>query len=529
MEKRKRQSFLGGAMILTVAMAITKVIGALYKIPLGNLLDKEGMAHFYAAYNIYNLLLTLSTAGLPLALSRMVSHAEALGQENQKHRVFHVAAALFCIAGVICGGSMFFLSGPLSHLLHDSLAQLSVQLLSPAVFCVCMMSAIRGYTQGQGNMRPTAVSEVIESLCKAVVGFFLAWWLLGHGQPRHIASAGAIAGVTVGTMASLLALVIYLIPRRYRRKSDDVPQGRREILRQLLSIGIPVTIGACGMSLLNLLDTSLVLGTLQNALGQSEEAATALYGEYTYGMNLFALPAAFIYPVTISLIPAISAARARHDEVGARRHTASAFRVTALLVFPAGVGLSVLAHPILNLLYPDIPQTAAAAAEHLTVLGIASIFVCLMTLSNGILQAYGKEKIPIVTLLCGGVVKIIANYLLVGNPDIGIHGAAYSTLCCYALIVVLNMIAVVRTVHPQWKAIGIILRPMAAAAVMGVGAYCAYRVASRWSDSRMVVLAVILLAMVVYGVLAISLGAISKEDLKSIPKGEKIANILHIR
>jgi len=524
----RRQSFLSGAMILTATIAVTKVIGALYKIPLGNLLDSEGMAHFYAAYNIYRLLLTLSTAGLPLALSRMVSEAEALGLENQKHRIFHTAQGLFLILGAVSGAAMFLLSRPLSALLHDDLARNAVMALAPAVLFVCLMAPIRGFTQGQGNMKPTAASEIIESLSKAVIGYFLAWYLLRHGYPRHIAAAGAIGGVTVATALALLAMGIYLLTHRFRRPSADVPQSRRVILRRLLRIGVPITAGACGMSLITLLDTSLVLGTLQ-AAGHSQAEATALYGEYTYGLNLFTLPASFIAPMTISLIPAISAARARRDHTSAQRHTAAAFRFTALLGLPLGVGLSVLARPLLDLLYPDIPQTAAAAAEHLTVLGIASIFVCVMALTNGLLQAHGREDIPLWTLLAGGLTKIISNYLLVGNPAVGIRGAAYSTLLCYGLIALLNLIAVARVVPERPGYLAVFVRPAFATLLMAAAARAGFGLMSRALSPRLAGGLAILLAAAVYAVLVPAMGVIRREDLVFLPKGDKIADFLHIR
>ncbi len=528
MGKARRQSFLSGAMILTATIAVTKVIGALYKIPLGNLLDSEGMAHFYAAYNVYRLLLTLSTAGLPLALSRMVSEAEALGQENQKHRIFHVALSLFLALGALSSAAMFLLSGPLSALLHDTLAQAAVQALAPAVLFVCLMAPIRGFTQGQGNMKPTAASEIIESLSKAVIGFFLAWWLLRQGYPRHIAAAGAIGGVTVATALALLALLLYLLGRRGRRPSADVPQGRRAILRRLLRIGVPITAGACGMSLITLLDTSLVLGTLQGS-GCTQAEATALYGEYTYALNLFTLPAAFIAPMTISLIPAISADRARHDTDAARRHTAAAFRFTALLALPLGAGLSVLSRPLMDLLYPDIPQTAAAAAGHLTVLGVASICVCVMALTNGLLQANGREDVPLWTLLIGGLTKIISNYLLVGNPAISIRGADWSTLLCYGLIAALNLIAVARTVPEKPGYLSVLLRPLAATAVMAVAARPLFGLLSRGLSPRPAAAVTVVLCAAVYAALALALGAVRREDLVSLPKGDKIADFLHIR
>ena len=529
MANSRRQSFLSGAVILTATIVVTKFIGALYKIPLGNLLDSEGMAHFYAAYNIYRLLLTLSTAGLPLALSRMVSEAEALGLENQKHRIFRVSLGLFFVMGAVSCAGMLLLSGPLSAMLHDTLAKSAVQVLAPAVFFVCVMSAIRGYTQGQGNMKPTAASEIIESLSKAVIGYGLAWWLLRQGQPRHIAAAGAIGGVTAATALALAALLLYMAGRRGRRPSRDEPESSRTILRRLLRIGIPITAGACGMSLITLLDTSLVLGTLQQTLGYSQAEATVLYGQYTYGLNLFTLPPALIAPVTISLIPAVSAARARLDGASARRIMDAAFRFTALLALPLGAGLCVLSRPLLDLLYPGIPETAAAAAGHLSVLGAASVFVCVMTLSGGVLQAYGRERIPLCTLLAGGLVKILSNRLLVGNPAVGIRGAAWSTLLCYLCIAALNLFAVTRLVPERPSCTEAFARPLLATLVMAAAARASFGLLCQWLAPRAAVLLAILLAAAVYFVLVLAMGVIRRQDLAVFPKGGKIADLLRIR
>ena len=415
----------------------------------------------------------------------------------------------------------------MSALLHDTLAQTAVQALAPSVLFVCMMAPIRGFTQGQGNMKPTAASEIIESLSKAVFGYFLAWYLLRQGFPRHIAAAGAIGGVTAASALALLALAFYLLTHRYRRPSRDVPQRRRAVLLRLLRIGVPITAGACGMSLITLLDTSLVLGTLQR-VGHTQQAAAALYGEYTYGLNLFTLPAAFIAPMTISLIPAISADRARRDADAARRHTASAFRFTALLALPLGAGLTVMARPLLDLLYPEIPQTAAAAAPHLTVLGVASFFVCIMTLTNGLLQAYGREDIPLWTLLLGGLAKIISNYLLVGNPAIGIRGAAWSTLLCYGLIAAINLIAVARTVPERPGYLSVFLRPALATAVMAAAARGFFGLLCRITAPRGAAALAVLLAGAVYAALALAMGIVRREDLLTVPRGEKVADFLRI-
>ena len=530
MSPQKRHNFIGGAAVLAAAVAVTKVLGAFYKIPLGNMLDREGMAHFYVAYNIYTLLLILSTAGLPLALSRMVAAADALDQYNRRRRIFHVALSIFLLLGLIGGGIMLFFPEALASALHDSMAAPAIKVLAPSVLCVCLASAIRGYTQGQGNMRPTAVSQIAESGGKLIVGLALAWWLLRGGAAPQKAAAGAIAGVSVGSVLGLLTLVLFLLTHRDRQHSTDTPPSRASITGELLRLGVPITIGAAGMSLITLLDQLLVMRTLQGTLGLSEQASAALYGEYTFGMTLFNLTPSFIYPLTVSLIPAIGAALACRDRKKAAAHTESAVRLTALIAFPAGIGLSILAKPILDLLYPAVPDTAAAAAYHLSVLGIACIFVCLMIVTGGVLQSYGHAYAPVWSLLGGGAVKIAVNQLLVADPAIGIKGAPVGTLCCYAFIALVNLIMIRCMVPHAPRCLRLFVRPALATAAMALVASGIWRLCSRALHmGRAAVLPAILLAAAVYAAVCLLQGTVTREDLISLPKGERIADFLKIR
>ena len=521
-----KQSFLGGAALLTVTMLITKAIGALYKIPLGNLLDEQGMNYFYAAYNIYNLLLMVSTAGLPLALSRLVSQAEALGRVNRRRRTVSVAFWLFLLLGAVSSGVMFFLAGDLAGWMHNTQAENAIRVLSPAVLCVCLVSVIRGYTQGRGNMLPTAVSQIIESACKLTVGLTVAWLLVRQGAEPGRCAAGAISGVTVGAATGLAVLTVWLLRSRSGQRGTDVPQSRREILRRVLQIGVPVTLGSVGMSLITLLDQALVLGTLQSSLGLSEANAAALYGEYTFGMTLFVLPASFMYPLTISLVPSISAATAAGRGEAAAQNAASALKLAMVVALPVGVGMSVLAGPILHLLYPAVPQTAEAAAYHLRILGIASVFVCLMIATAGILQAYGKERIPVITLLVGGGVKIAANYLLVTDPAISIHGAPIGTLLCYAVIAGLNLLAIVRVVPHRLGLGGAAGKLLLSTAAMAAAARGGYGLLSRHMGSGCATLLSILAAGAVYVLLALCLEVLRREEILQLPKGEKLVKFL---
>ena len=536
-KKEKKQSFLGGAAILAAAVAAVKLIGAVYKIPLGNIIGDEGKAHFTVAYNIYNLLLTISTAGLPLAISKLTSEAHALGRENEKRKIFRTAIWLFFALGACFSLLMYFGAEQLAAFMVDDLAFWSIRALAPAVFCVCLLACMRGYTQGQGNMKPTAISQVLEALCKLGFGLSLAWYFLQLGYGVEISAAGAILGVTIGTVMSMLFLIFYLVTHRDRQLSSDVPESSGTLMKKVLLIGVPITLSNSAMSIITLIDSKIVLGRLEAISSALTETPTALYGQYTFGMDLINLPPSFVYPVTMSLIPFAAAAMARKDNAEASRIISSAFRLIAILAIPAGVGLSVLSGPILRMLYPAQAEAAAAAGPHLQVLGIACIFICLMTLTNAILQSYGHERIPICTMVAGGVVKIVMNYVLVGNPAINIHGAPISTLCCYLVISGLNLFFVWKYSPEKPRYLQLFTKPVVASVVMGAMAWAGYGLTLRvlnggeyaYGASAVSTLVGIGAGVVVYFILVIALRILRAEDLRSIPKGAKIASILHLK
>ena len=536
-KQEKKQSFLGGVATLTVAVFAVKVIGALYKIPLGNILGTEGMTHFNAAYKIYSFLLSLSTAGLPLALSKLTAEARALGRRNQSRALLRVALCLFAAIGAVGTALMFFRAEGLAAMMNNSLAYWPIRALSLSVVCVCIMSAFRGYTQGCENMVPSATSQIIEAVFKLLVGLTLAWYWISLGFGVEIGAAGAILGVTVSTVLAMGYMIVHhILHHRREAPSADVPDGNGVLLGRILSIGIPITLGASGMSLLTLIDQSLVMGRLQAVLGLSEEAAAALNGEYEFGMTLFNLPSSFIPPVTMCLIPFVSAALARKDHAQTAKLVSSSLRLTMLLALPAGVGLSVLSGPILQMLYPAQAESAAAATYHLRLLGLASVFVCIMLLTNGILQAYNRARIPVLTLLIGGISKIAMNYFLVGDPDINIKGAPISTLCCYLIISGLNLYFVWKYSPEKPRYFSVLLKPALASAVMGGAVWAVYGFASRalsghsaYGANALATLVSILAGVVVYFVLVLALQILRADDVRNIPKGAWLIRKLHLK
>lgn len=526
MAAAKPNTFFGGAAILAMGILVVKVIGLFYKIPLVNIIGSEGSADFNNAYNIYSVLLTISTAGLPVAVSKMVSEANALGRQNQVHKVFRLSLAAFLTLGVVSFLIMYFGSEQLAGMMHDSLAAAGIRALAPAVICVGCLSAFRGYAQGHGNMTPTAVSQILEALCKLVIGLGLAYWLVRAGQPSHVAAAGAITGVTVGTILALAYMIFNFVSTRMREEKDtqDAPDSARRILSTLMKIAIPITISSSMVGIVTVIDSALVQGQIQKVLisdpdswalyqqvvdfapleaardawqqavssGAAAEAVSqlygavelaaenisrSLYGNYSGALTIYNLPLSLMAAITASVIAAVSAALARRDRRGAARITGSALRITALLAFPMGVGLFVLGTPIIRLIFPELD--ASVAGPLLSTLGIASIFVCLMLVCNSVLQAHGFINLPVVIMALGGVVKIVTNYNLVAVPTIGISGAPVSNVLCFGLCMVLDLVVIARVIHGRPDYLPLLAKPAAAAGVMGLGAWAVYGLLSK--------------------------------------------------
>ena len=552
----KKNTFFGGAAILTVGVILVKLIGAIYKIPLGNILSDEAYSDFTSAYNIYNLFLTISTAGLPVALSKTVSEADTLGRRNQIQRTFRVALLTFTVLGTLSFIAMSVFAQPLATASGNEAAVYCIMGLSPSVFCVCVMSAFRGYAQGHSNMIPTTVSQIIEAFFKMVAGLILAVLILRFATGteefrQQMAAAGAIVGVSIGSVVALVYLVFsYLRHRRRQRPSQDVPESSRDIFIHLLRLAIPITLGSAAMNLVTLIDTKVVLELLQKmyhdlpelitpeAVTQAETTAgvsaelfmaRGLKGIYDKCMAVYNLPAALMVPLTASVIPAVSAALTRRDRLGAGRISESALRMGTLIALPAGVGLYVLAGPIVHLLYPELDLEIASFL--MAVLGLASICVCIMLICNSILQAHGFVNLPIVTVVVGGVIKVAVNYLLVGNHEINIKGAPIGTLCCFGVVALMDLFIIKRVIPSPPSYIKVFFKPLIASVLMGGAAWACYGLLTGVlkMGNSLATLGSIAVAAVIYLILVVALRVISREDLALMPKGEKIAKILGIR
>ena len=543
-QTQKQNSFFGGAAILAAGILIVKLIGMFYKIPLINIIGEAGAADFNNAYNIYAVLLTVSTAGLPVAVSKLVSEANALNRRNQVRRTFRLALVLFLTLGLISFLVMFFRADALAGMMNDSKAAAGIRALAPAVVCVGCLAALRGYSQGHSNMAPTSVSQIIEALCKLVVGLGLAFWLVKQGKDPDVAAAGAITGVTVGTVVALAYMVLDFLLSRGREdtRGTDRPDSAGSILANILKIAVPITLSSSMVGIVTVIDSSLVQGQLQSALDLTEQASRTLYGNYSGALNIYNLPTSLMAAITASVIPAVSAALARRDRRGAARITGSALRITALLSFPMGVGLFVLGTPIIRLLFPSL--NVEVAGPLLSTLGVATPFVCMVLVCNSVLQAHGFINLPVIVMVLGGIVKIVNNYNLVGA--IGIAGAPVGNILCFGLALVLDLVVITRVIPNRPRLLPIFVKPAIASAIMGGAAWAVYgllsrvltaeqvneagetiRVVSRMGNALGIFLA-IAVAGVVYLVLVVAIRAISKDDLALMPKGDKLARLLRL-
>jgi len=555
----KKQSFLHGAALLAIATAVVKVIGALYKLPLKMVIGDEGYSYFSTAYDIYTVLLLISTAGLPVAMSRMISQASSLGNRSQVRRVYQSARVLFFTIGGVSTLLMMLLCRQLAGALEQPDAWFAIVCLGPCAFLMGVISTYRGFFQGQGNMIPTSVSQVLEAICKLVVGLLAAVLILHFTDSIPLAAGGAILGVTVSCLISVVYLfAVYHRSAETLAGTDGPVTSYGRTTKQLLAIAVPITIGAAGLQLLTVVETSLYMDRLiallesnrllsplagilerevleNNPLGLTPsekyaKIAANFNGIYNMGKTIYNMPNAFITPITVSIIPAITSQLTLENHAGAKSTEESAARVTALLSLPCAVGLMVLAQPIMALLGGYSGEKLVLAGQLMALLGVSVFLHAIVLLTNAIMQAHGHAGIPVVNMLCSGVVRLVVVYILAGNPAIGILGVPMGTALCNLCIAVLNLLSIRRCVPQKPAIFRNMLRPLVPVALMGVVAWLLWQGLTLVGITSRVLLCGIPVggAGVVYLVSAILFKSITREDCLLLPKGEKLAKLLRL-
>ncbi|MBO5230797.1 MAG: polysaccharide biosynthesis protein [Clostridia bacterium] len=600
MATEKKQSVLNGAMMLMVAVVLVKVIGLLFKIPLTDMIGAAGRGYFNSAYEIYTPIFAISMAGLPVAVSRMVAENIALGNYREPRMIRKVSQRLFILVGIVGTLILLALAYPYARFVADERSLPAVLCVAPSIFFCCYMSTYRGYYEGLRYMTPTAISQVVEALGKLVVGLLLAKVVMTVGMNQYDsgmlasgnvsavvfgnevtslaeansvirpwAAAGAVMGVTVGSVAAAAFLTIY-----HKIKGDGFTRTQlvnspksapSDVLaKEMVKIAIPMVVSALILNITNLVDTVTIQSRLAHAIetdsttvlqmhsaaineavslsrlniNDSAEIVKYLWGSYGMALDFRNLIPNLTLQLGISALPALAAAWAVKDRKNIKSTIEMVLRICMLIGLPAGFGMAALAKPLLTLIYGRGLSSDAipVVAPIMVVYGIATALMAVSTPITNMLQAIGRTDIPVKSVVVGAICKIVCNYILVGNPKINVYGAVAGTVLFYVVIVTCNLTSLLKfsKVKINWGAIA--LKPLISAALCGVTAYAAYGLLSRIfpveaSESilNMGTVSTVIavgLAVVVYVISLLLLKGVAREDISVLPKGEKIAKKL---
>ena len=536
MAQDRKQSFMKGAAILSASTLLVKLLGLLFSIPLANFISPEGMSHFYIAYNIFGLFLMLSTAGLPVAVSRMVGTATSQGRRREADRVFSVAFWLFFCLGLTGCLIMFFGADQIAVWYGSPEANFAIMALAPTLFFISIESSLRGYFQGRSNMVPTATSQIIEAVTKVIIGVGLAFYIIHNftQEPDRWAAVGAIVGVSISAALGAIYLVGFKFfqgrhDRRQNWAEEPPLTTHQQMLINLVRFAVPITIGSCFLSLLDTVDGAILMQRLQDGAGFTQDMADWWNGTIGHARKFFDLPGAFVVPISTSLLPILSGAIAAKDKRQVDRISSTALRVTLLIGVPSSVGMAIFSQPICQLLLYNQPEVAQEAAPLLTMLSIAIAFSGLLFTTNAILQSFGRATRPVVDMAVGGVIKIVLSYVLIGIPEVAAMGSAISTVVSYVVMVTLNVFAI-RGSLPHMDSVARTALPLVvSAAVMGGVSYGVYWLLIQVVSPRLAVLPAILVAIVVYAVSVVFFKGVSYDDVAMLPKGTTLARLLHMK
>ena len=513
-----------------MAGLMVKLLGAVFRIPLGNIIGDDGMGYYQTAYPIYVLFLTIATSGIPTAISRMVAERYAIGKPREAHRVFKISTILLFITGAVSCSIFFFGAQAIANAVKEPDAVWCLKAISLALLFVPLMGSFRGYFQGRQNMNPTALSQVIEQIFRVGFGLGLAVVLLDKGVA--IAAAGACFGAAAGGFFGFIGmLLIYgkekkVVKAELASASYSPEQSIKSILWNILSIAVPITIGASVMPIINAIDTAIVKSRLI-AIGYDSAIARSLYGQLT-GMAapIINVPQVFTQAVSMSLVPVIAASCRKGEHEFIRKNVSLSLRYAMLISAPCAAGIIALAKPIMVMFYPYQKESAVSAAECLAVLAIGTVFLALVHASTGALQGIGKQQIPVINLCFGALAKICVTFTLTAVPFLNVKGAALGTVTAYFVAAVLNIIQVKKRTGVKLNIISIYVKPLIASAVMGFGAYFCYRLLLGILGNAVSCLISVCFGVVLYALMILLTRSITAEEIETIPKGRKIVFLL---
>lgn len=531
--KRVANSFMKNVVILICSQLLIKVLGLVYKLVITNIegFGDAGLGYYSAGYQIYALLLTLSSIGIPSVISKLVSERIAIGDTKGAQRIFKIAFRFFTTLGLVLSIGLYFGSNFIANnILNVPDVAYVMKVLSPAIVFVAMSAVLRGYFSGQQNMKPTSVSQTLEQFLNCVLSITFVYACIG--KDAYIMAAAGNLSTTCAIVITFVYLLRYYKHNKLRTRgsieSPEKNKSNKELLKTILGISIPITISSLISVISGVIDTATVSNCMQIAFsdGNSKEAleqiAMSATGILSKVDTLVSFPLAINVAFSTALVPAISEALAKKDKKTASRRLSFSFFASLIIILPCSVGFIVLADPILRMLYP----TASEGAGVFMIASVSMILTALASTLTGGLYGVNQSKIPAIAAGLGAFIKFILNMILISNPNIGVYGASISSFV-YALIVFSICYKVMnRCVNMHIKFKTHVMKPLMSAIGMGVIVFCGYSLLSNVFGNTVSTILSILLGAISYCLLILFTKTLTKEDILNIPYGTKLYKVL---
>ncbi|MCI8482614.1 MAG: polysaccharide biosynthesis protein [Clostridia bacterium] len=524
-----KESFMQGVFAMMFSQVLIKLIGLVYKLYLTNRegFGDEGNGIYSAGFYIYSLLLTLSSVGVPNAISKLVSERIALGDNKGANRIFKIAFATFGLLGFMGTCILFFGAHYISNfIIQIPEAELTLVALSPSIFFVSLICVIRGYFNGNGTLKVTANSQTLEQIFKATFTILLVEIVaITMGLNTTIMAAGANLATTVATIGSFIYLFVFYKNNRTLNVNQTGIITKKEsiikVIRNILYVSVPISLSAILSSINKNIDSTTVVRGLKNFM--DEGAAKIQYGILSGKVDtLTSLPLSFNIAFATALVPALSYARAKNDMSTANKRVSFSVLVTILIGLPCSVGMFVYAEPILKLLFP----AQSAGTFLLQISSLSIIFTVLAQTINGALQGLGKVMVPAIAFGVGVIAKLIINIALIPIPQIGVNGAAIGTIICNLIACIIGFSVLKKNMNIQFKFSKYIIKPILATFIMAICSYAIYIILLKFIPLRISAIIAMVLAVIIYAFATISLKIFTKEEIHMIPYGQKIYKIL---
>ena len=536
-EKKVRQrgaSFMKNVVMLICSQVLIKILGLVYKLVITNMegFGDVGVGYYSAGYQIYALLLTLSSIGIPSVISKLVSERLALGDKAGAHRIFKVAMTFFASLGLVFSFALFFGADIIAtKVLNVPDTAYVMRVLAPAIVFVSVSAVLRGYFAGQQNMKPTSVSQTLEQFLNCVLSITFVYACIGR-DAYIMATAGNLS-TTLAIVITFVYLIAYYKQNRIHPEEGQVSPEKdktgKELLKNILAISIPITLSSIVSVISSVIDTTTVSNCIQIAYRDSglakealEELAMSKSGILSKVDTLTSFPLAINLAFSTALVPATAESIAKKElDVASKRLSFSIF-TSILIIFPCAMGFGVLAEPILKMIYP----TASDGALIMQIASVAMIFIALNQTINGGLYGLNLAKVPVISLAIGVSVKTVLNIVLVSNRDINIAGASIGSVVCHVIVFIICFTVLKKHLKLRFSLGKNILKPAIATIIMGASVWGFYKLAVGYLGNTVSTIASICVGVLVYGIGIILLRVLSEEDIMMIPYGRKIYSVL---